>query len=155
MTIVSVEVRDIFTAPAQTLVCPVNMMGTMGKGLALAFKRRYPGLDQAYQRACKNFVLSSKGSSMVGVGNDQYVLLFATKYHWRNPSQLNLIRGVLTRLSEQYETMGITSLAVPMIGCGEGKLDWYDVYPLIVQYLDPLPIPVHICLSPESNQKKK
>jgi O-acetyl-ADP-ribose deacetylase (regulator of RNase III) len=151
----TVEVRDIFTAPAQTLVCPVNMVGTMGKGLAKAFKLRYPGLDQAYQIACKNHVFDYQGLSMVGVGNGQYTLLFATKYHWRRPSPLELIESGLTRLAQRYEELGITSLAMPMIGCGEGGLRWEYVYPLIMQHLDPLPIPVHICLSPEKNQKKK
>lgn len=33
---------DIFSSPAQVIVNPVNTVGVMGKGLALAFKQRYP-----------------------------------------------------------------------------------------------------------------
>lgn len=147
----SVEVRDLFTAPAQTLVCPVNTVGAMGKGLALAFKNKYPGLEQLYQHACRNYVFSTKGLCCVGVGEGKRVLLFPTKYHWRNPSRLPIVDTSLRKLAEQYEALKITSLAIPMVGCGKetGRLNWVDVYPLIVEWLDPLPIPVHICLSSE------
>jgi O-acetyl-ADP-ribose deacetylase (regulator of RNase III) len=151
--IVSIEVRDIFTSPAQTLVCPVNTVGTMGKGLAKSFAKRYPGLEKVYQQACYNYLFSTKGLLSVGVGDDRRVLCFPTKHHWRNPSRLPWIDMGLKKLNENYENLKIESIAFPMIGCGEGMLEWDNVYPLIVEWLDPLPLPVHICLSPL--QKKK
>jgi O-acetyl-ADP-ribose deacetylase (regulator of RNase III) len=144
-----IEVRDIFTSPAQTLVCPVNTVGTMGKGLAKTFKLRYPGLEKLYQQGCYNHVFSTKGLLSVGVGEGKRVLCFPTKHHWRNPSRLPWIDLGLKKLAEHYEQLKIESIAFPMIGCGEGKLLWTDVFPLIMEWLDPLPIPVYICLSPE------
>ena len=35
---------DIFQSRAQTLVNTVNCVGIMGKGLALEFKKRFPGM---------------------------------------------------------------------------------------------------------------
>lgn len=32
---------DIFSTNCEAIVCPVNTVGVMGKGLALEFKRRY------------------------------------------------------------------------------------------------------------------
>ena len=43
---------NLFTAPADALVNPVNCVGVMGKGLALAFKRAFPPMDDAYVAAC-------------------------------------------------------------------------------------------------------
>jgi O-acetyl-ADP-ribose deacetylase (regulator of RNase III) len=141
------EVQDIFTSACQTLVCPVNTVGTMGKGLAKSFKLKYPGLEVAYQHACRNYVFATKGLYVVGVGGDKQVLCFPTKHHWRNPSKLVWIDNGLRKLAEHWQDMGITSLALPMIGCGEGGLNWLDVYPLILEWLDPIELPVRIYLS--------
>ena len=37
--------HDIFTLPVDTPINPVNCKGAMGKGLALQFKNRFPGLN--------------------------------------------------------------------------------------------------------------
>lgn len=44
---------DIFQSRAQTLVNTVNCVGIMGKGLALEFKKRFPGMYQDYVKRCK------------------------------------------------------------------------------------------------------
>jgi len=41
---------DIFQSRAQTLVNTVNCVGIMGKGLALEFKNRFPGMYKDYVR---------------------------------------------------------------------------------------------------------
>ena len=40
--------------PVDALVNPVNCKDAMGKGLALQFKHRFPGMSQAYRNACRN-----------------------------------------------------------------------------------------------------
>jgi O-acetyl-ADP-ribose deacetylase (regulator of RNase III) len=144
-----IQVSDIFESPAQTLVVPVNTIGVMGKGLAKSFKLRYPGLEKAYQQGCYNHVFTTKGLLSVAVDDNKRVLCFPTKHHWRNPSRLPWIDSGLMKLAQHYEQLKIESIAFPMIGCGEGKLQWTDVFPLILEWMDPLPIPVYICLSPE------
>lgn len=44
---------DIFESKAQVIVNTVNCQGVMGKGLALAFKQRYPDMFATYQQECK------------------------------------------------------------------------------------------------------
>ncbi len=44
---------DIFESKVQVIVNTVNCQGVMGKGLALAFKQRYPDMFATYQQACK------------------------------------------------------------------------------------------------------
>lgn len=44
---------DIFNSPAQVIVNPVNTVGVMGKGLALAFKQKYPKMFISYINACE------------------------------------------------------------------------------------------------------
>lgn len=43
---------DLFASDAQTLVNPGNCVGVMGKGLALAFRRRYPAMYRDYVDRC-------------------------------------------------------------------------------------------------------
>lgn len=137
---------DIFKSSCQTLVCPVNTVGVMGAGLALAFRKRVPGLYTAYQEACRNGELTT---SKVWIYKDPrvpfHVLCFASKEHWRNPSKREYVENSLKDLAERHEELGITSLAIPPVGCGLGQMDYIKcVKPLLMQYLDPLEIPVDI-----------
>jgi O-acetyl-ADP-ribose deacetylase (regulator of RNase III) len=49
---------DLFNSPAQVLVNTVNIVGVMGKGIALEFKNRYPEMFKIYQDECdrKNLI---------------------------------------------------------------------------------------------------
>ncbi len=50
--VIALDNRSIFDIPAQALVNPVNAVGVMGKGLALAFKERYPENFRHYRISC-------------------------------------------------------------------------------------------------------
>jgi len=71
-----------------------------------------------------------------------YVLNFPTKDHWRSVAKLaDIIRG-LEYLLKNYKEWGITSLAVPPLGCGEGQLEWWIVGPTLYRYLKRMDIQV-------------
>lgn len=136
---------DIFESDCQTLICPVNTVGVMGNGLALAFRNRVPGLFKAYQEACNNGEFQRRGMFLFTSTNGVRVLCFPTKKHWRMPSKIRWIDAVLKILATTYEHHGITSLAVPPIGCGKGTLVWCtDVRPLVELHLGSLPIRVDV-----------
>lgn len=134
---------DIFTSPAQTLVNTVNTVGVMGKGLALAFRKKYPEMYEYYKNACveRNLVV---GRLMLYKGKDHWILNFPTKEHWRNPSRYEYIEDGLKAFARCYSDFGIRSIAFPKLGCGAGGLDWEKVKPLMVSYLKDLPIDVFI-----------
>jgi O-acetyl-ADP-ribose deacetylase (regulator of RNase III) len=134
---------SILTSQAQTVVNTVNTVGVMGKGLASAFKARYPDMFKAYRELCKEKHLDI-GQLWLWKGQNQWVLSFPTKRHWRNPSKLTYIEAGLKKFIAQYEQRGIREIAFPRLGCGNGGLNWDDVRPLMERYLSPLPIPVYI-----------
>lgn len=140
--IVIEEEGDILLSQAQSLVCPVNTTGAMGKGLAKAFKDAYPSLYPAYLHACKTSHFVREGLFVHTVRDGRKIVCLPTKRHWRYPSKIQWIDQGLYVLATSIERLGIASLAVPAIGCGEGKLEWKHVRPLIVQYLDPIETPV-------------
>jgi hypothetical protein len=115
----------------------------MGKGLARAFKGRYPQMFRQYQELCRNGLLDI-GKLWLWKGSEQWVLNFPTKKHWKDPSKLSYIQAGLEKFVEQYEQRGITEIAFPRLGCGNGGLDWNKVQPLMERYLRKLPIPVYI-----------
>lgn len=138
--------EDIFSSDAQTIVNPVNTVGVMGKGLALAFKQRFPDtMHLAYLSACRRGLLAP-GKLMLFPFDNYWVLPFPTKKDWHEPSRLEYIEAGLKKFVETYAEKGITSIAFPKIGCGCGSLSWEEVKPLMERYLNPLPIPVCVCL---------
>ena len=144
-------VCDLFESPARVLVNTVNTVGVMGKGIAKDFKRVYPEMFGQYQRICE------KGSLDIGTlwlykTTNKWVLNFPTKRHWRQPSQPEYVEAGLRKFVETYHTFGITSISFPLLGCGNGELDWdMQVKPLMEQYLRKLPITVFIHLQDHGN----
>ena len=49
---------DILFSKCQTLVNPINCKGAMGKGLALRFKKRFPGMYEKYKDYCNRGLIS-------------------------------------------------------------------------------------------------
>lgn len=136
---------DIFKSPAQVIVNTVNTVGVMGKGIALEFKKRYPDMFQAYRDICDKRKLKT-GSLMLYYEPDHWVLLFPTKENWRNPSRMEYIEAGLAKFSRTYAEKGITSVAFPKLGCGNGELNWSEVQPVMEKYLKDLPIDIYIYL---------
>lgn len=131
------------TSNSQTIVNTVNTVGVMGKGLAAAFKERFPPMFLEYKSICSNSRLLP-GNSWLWKGPEQWVLNFATKKHWRNPSKLEYVHDGLVEFQRNYEQYGIREAAFPRLGCGNGGLDWDVVKPLMVEKLQNLPIAIFI-----------
>ena len=134
---------SILDSDAQTVVNTVNTVGVMGKGLALHFKKKFPGMFERYQELCKSDKLHV-GALWLWKSDNQWVLNFPTKKHWRNPSKLEYIEAGLRNFADTYARRGIREIAFPRLGCGNGGLNWSDVRPLMEKYLSTLPIDVYV-----------
>ncbi|GFG53484.1 Appr-1-p processing protein [Mycolicibacterium agri] len=134
---------NILDSSAQTLVNTVNCVGVMGKGIALAFKRRYPDMFDDYVARCDRGEVRL-GRPYLFKADDHWVINFPTKNHWRAVSRLQDIVDGLDYLQAHYQDWGITSLAVPPLGCGNGQLEWKVVEPTLARHLARLDIPVEL-----------
>ncbi len=135
---------NIFESNAQVLVNTVNTVGVMGKGLAEAFKKLYPDMFTSYQNLCETGQLDIGNLHFYKTVN-KWVLNFPTKKNWRSPSKIEYIEMGLKKFVSEYEKLGITSIAFPLLGCGNGGLDWEnEVKPLMEKYLKSLPIEIFI-----------
>ena len=141
---VEVRMADIFESKAQTLVNTVNRVGVMGKGIALGFKTRFPDMYADYVARCKLQQVTLGEPYLYRTLFPPWVLNFPTKDHWRSVARLDDIVSGLRYIVGHYKSWGITSLAVPPLGCGEGQLEWSVVGPTLFRYLDQLEIPVEL-----------
>ncbi|HBZ71928.1 MAG TPA: hypothetical protein DEP35_20255, partial [Deltaproteobacteria bacterium] len=135
---------NLFESPAQTLVNTVNIVGVMGRGVALEFKRVYPEMFEEYRRLCERRKIDI-GKLHLFKTPHKWILNFPTKRDWRQPSKVEYIKAGLDSFVSTYAADGISSVAFPPLGCGSGQLDFAtQVSPLLQMYLQHLPIPVFI-----------
>jgi len=161
----SIVEGDMFFSGMQTLTISVNTVGVMGKGLASRAKYQFPDAYVVYQDVCRNkilkmgkpylykressfdYQLADQPSSLSHINRETWFLLFPTKRHWREKSDIQGIEHGLQWIRDNYKQEGITSLAVPALGCGLGQLKWKDVGPLMCRYLNlDIPIRIHLPL---------
>jgi O-acetyl-ADP-ribose deacetylase (regulator of RNase III)/uncharacterized protein YwgA len=142
--VVKVTKGNVIESKAQTLVNTVNCVGVMGKGVALQFKERFPDMFKDYLARCHRGEVALGRPYIYKTGGRAWILNFPTKHHWRSVSSLQDIVLGLKYLRDHYKEWGVTSLAVPPLGCGQGKLDWRIVGRVLYQHLSQLDIPVEL-----------
>ncbi len=142
---------DIFESKAQVIVNTVNCKGIMGKGLALAFKQKYPDMFSVYKQDCKTGRLHI-GRPTLYQKSEPWILNFPTKDDWRQPSKLEYLSKGLEYLVANYEKAGIKSIAFPKLGAQNGKLLWDEVGPLMARYLSQIDIDVYIYITEEDRE---
>ena len=140
---------DILRANVEALVCPVNCVGVMGKGLALQFRHEFPDNYVEYARACQTgemapgrvYVYSRGTANLPDTPGPtlRYIINFPTKRHWKESSRLEDIETGLESLVAAVKRLDISSVAVPALGCGLGGLKWDTVLPLLASAFHKLP----------------
>ena len=107
---------------------------TMGAGMARTFVDRYSSEDIQEQLG--------KAVSVVGlqvyVNPHLRVFAFPSKIHWQDDASLELIKESATQIKLMAEALDLDkgSILMPRVGCGNGKLEWAAVKPLLEATLD-------------------
>ncbi len=142
--ITKVRTGNLLDSDAQTVVNTVNCVGVMGKGIALEFKKRFPEMFKDYVTRCQRKDVKLGKPYLYKSLVFPLVINFPTKEHWRSTSRIEDIIKGLECIGDHYKEWGVKSLAVPPLGCGQGKLDWESVGPVLYRYLNQLDIPVEL-----------
>lgn len=124
-------VGNLFDSKAEALVNTVNTVGIMGKGIALQFKKLFPSNFKIYKDLCdkKEFeigqlIITEDQNVITGT---KTIINFPTKKHWKSPSQYEYIELGLTELVNVINQNNIKSIAIPLLGSGNGGLQWHKV----------------------------
>lgn len=136
-------------------VIPVNCVGIAGAGLALAWAKRFPYAAYKYQRLCgvvdKPPLTAWEKSRKIKLGGvvilkpgDETWLMFPTKHHWREKSQIETIHAGLESLKSIIIEKDWPAISLPAIGCGLGGLPWESVKAEIEEVLGGLTTTIQI-----------
>lgn len=109
-----------------------NGDAVMGRGIALQAKNRFPELPKEL------------GELLEAEGNRLFIYLkkrlftLPVKHNWWEKADLTLIERGIYELGEIYDDcpgMVSSDICLPRVGCGNGKLNWEDVKPILEKYL--------------------
>lgn len=105
----------------------------MGKGLALQAKNYCHHIEYILGR-----YITCWGNQVYYLGND--LVSFPVKHNWWEKADLKLIEKSakqLKKLSKLFYGYKIDfPIYLPKVGCGNGKLNWKDVEPILDKHLD-------------------
>ncbi len=127
---------------AHVLAHGVNCEGRMGAGIAVEFKRRFPSMFTRYREMCNDGRLTP-GGVYLEKNTSPWVLNLATQSKVGR-AELAYVHSCIKWIADHFEQEGITTMAMPRIAAGLGKLPWEPVEQIIQELLQPLPLPVFL-----------
>lgn len=96
----------------------------MGRGCALEATRKVPGIAKVLGQHIK-----SHGNVPVFLVRN--ILSFPVKHHWRDEADISLIERSANWLEAFADYHPMTTFILPRPGCGNGRLTWEQVKPVI------------------------
>ncbi len=97
---------SILNSRSEALICPINIVGVMGAGLARAFGQKWPHNTVEYIHAYQAGQLAMGKMFIVSPPDyDQkpIIINFPTKNHFRDPSKLEYIREGFIHQNNIYQ----------------------------------------------------
>ncbi len=142
---------DILKTRAAVLAHGVAPNDDCKSGLALALREQWPAMYgdlRHYHRAYH----PKPGTLWIwsGVGGVRIVSLFTQEPALENThahpgkAHLEYVNHALRELAKLVDTEKLTSLALPRLATGVGRLEWAEVKPLIERHLGELKIPIYV-----------
>jgi O-acetyl-ADP-ribose deacetylase (regulator of RNase III) len=119
---------------AQALAHGCNCQGSMGAGIAVGFRERYPAMFEAYRARCKAKPRQfNPGDAWLWKADTQpWVFNLATQEgYWRSRATYEAVESALGSMRSQADAEGLRSIALPRIGVGMGGLSWKTVKAII------------------------
>ena len=140
---------DILRSKAHAIAHGIAPNDDFHSGLALALREHSPALYKDFRHYCQT-THPKPGGAWTWMGADgRYVVNLFTQEpaegrHGGHPGAATLsnVRHALKALRAVIEAEAITSVALPRLATGVGRLDWDAVRPLLEECLGDLPIPV-------------
>jgi O-acetyl-ADP-ribose deacetylase (regulator of RNase III) len=121
---------------ARALAHGCNCRGSMGAGIAVGFRERYPRMYAEYRRRCKATPREfNVGDAFLWTAEGEpWVFNLGTQEdYWRARATYAGVEAALQAMRAQAEAEGIPSIAMPRIGTSYGGLSWRKLRPLVEQ----------------------
>ena len=141
---------DILLSSAQAIAHGVSPNDNFGQGLALSLREQWPALYKDFRHYCHT-AHPKAGEVWVWAGADgkriaNLLTQEAAYGHGERPGEATLpnVNHALRALARVIESEGLTSIALPRLATGVGRLQWEQVRPLIDEHLGALPVSVYL-----------
>ena len=127
---VDADLRVITTNPI------VNRDGAavMGRGCAREAKERITGLEYHFAG-----LLRKHGNRVMRLTRPRRgaaLASFPVKHHWKEAADPRLIRRSALQLVALADKFGYGRVVIPRPGCGNGRLSWEEVRPVLAEVFD-------------------
>lgn len=120
---------------AHALAHGCNCQGSMGAGIAVGFRERYPEMYAEYRRRCKAAPREfNLGDAFLWKTDDHrpWVFNLATQEnYWHSRATYAAVEQALSAMRTLADAEGIPSIAIPRIGVGYGGLSWKNVRAIV------------------------
>jgi O-acetyl-ADP-ribose deacetylase (regulator of RNase III) len=103
-----------------------NCAGSMGRGIAVEFRKRWPAMYDAYRAECKAGRFRP-GTVFVWDGPDTTIFNLATQPFPGPSARPDFIHDSLKEAARIAESRSISLMGMPRIGAGYGGLEWAEV----------------------------
>lgn len=111
-----------------------NCQGSMGAGIAVGFRARYPDMYAEYRALCKATprAFNLRDVWLWKAHEAPWVFNLGTQEGvWRARASYEAVETALTRMRELADQEGVRSIAIPRIGVGYGGLSWKKVRAIV------------------------
>lgn len=128
---------DIQFSTCQTIVVPVSCDGTMEKGIAASFRRRYPSMYARYRWICEQHLLSPGKLWIHTTPTKRKILCFPI-----DTSDCSCVEKGLEKFLGTYQEKGIASVAFPLFTFP--PMEEHEILGMMSYYLSKCDIGVEI-----------
>ena len=105
----------------------------MGAGIAKTAKQKFPKVPRILGDYIKKY---GNRCFKIAKVNDTHLVSFVVKHVWWDKADMDLIRKSCKEVTEMADKFGWEKILLPRPGCGNGKLNWNDVKPVLADLLD-------------------
>jgi O-acetyl-ADP-ribose deacetylase (regulator of RNase III) len=134
---------DIMLSKAQTIAHGVAPFDHFENGLALSLRQDYPSMVKDFRHWCHQSNPQPGHAWIWGGADGKRIVNLLTQEapqghgHSGHPGAATLsnVTRALRELKKVIKEEGLTSVAIPRLATGVGKLKWEDVKPLIEEQL--------------------
>jgi len=147
--IYTTEQRDLFSVGKDYhLAHCVSADFKLGAGIAAEFNNKYKCRNRLFQIHPGSLVsywdsLDDHHKGLCVITDPVYNLVTKRNY-WDKPTLVSVTNALLW-MREDTEIRNIKKIAMPKIGCGLDKLDWYDVSLLIKETFADTDVEILVC----------
>lgn len=118
---------DLFSSTALAIGHGVNTQGAMGSGIAKVFREKFPWNYNIYHNSCMTGLLLP-GETLIFKEHGLLIANIASQEKTgRNATYKFLMSAATDAAAQLFDIYNINRLAIPLIGCGIGGLEWDGV----------------------------